>query len=266
MRCYRGAVLTVLLAAVPLAAAPPDDIILPVVPVAPPLPPTPSAATTLTGELLYVIQSKTECVVRAHPANLVRIEKVAGPITVRGKFVDGTGKTETRKFAGPWVYFIEAAGTGRVELDIIPLGLKAEADIVSVAIDVDVQGPIPPPKPKPEPDPKPDPKPDPAGPLRVIFVYESGALLTESQQAVMFGEKVRTYLDANSKGWRRYDKDVDATNEKNPDLRELWAAAKGKVTTVPCVIVASGSKAEILPIPSDPDAAVELLKKYAGGK
>lgn len=120
--------------------------------------------------------------------------------------------------------------------------------------------PVPPPKPKPDP-PKP---PEPDGPLRVIFVYESGAALTAAQNAVMYGAKVREYLDANSKGWRRYDKDVDATNEKDADIRGLWADAKGKVTRVPCVVVARGKAAEILDLPASEDAAVELFKKYGG--
>lgn len=118
---------------------------------------------------------------------------------------------------------------------------------------------IPPPKPKPDPKPKPS-----DGPLRVIFVYETGDSYTTAQQAVLFGDKVRVYLDANAKGWRRFDKDVDATNERDADLKALWAASKGKVTAVPCVVVASGASADILPLPADEAAAIELFRKYGG--
>lgn len=121
-------------------------------------------------------------------------------------------------------------------------------------------GPTPPGPVPPGPQP---PDPTPSGPLRVIFVYESAQLLTPQQQWVMFGEKVRTYLDANAKGWRRYDKDVDAANEKDADLRSVWQASKVHVTTVPCVVVASGTKIEILPLPATEDAAVALFAKYA---
>ena len=60
--------------------------------------------------------------------------------------------------------------------------------------------PVPPGPTPPGPNPPDPPKPD--GPLRVIFVYESAQLLAPQQQAVVFGEKVRTYLNANAKGWR----------------------------------------------------------------
>jgi len=98
----------------------------------------------------------------------------------------------------------------------------------------------------------------------VIFVYETSQLLTPQQQWVVFGEKTRGYLDANSKGWRRYDKDVDAANEKDADLKALWAASKSKVTTVPCVIVAAGTRGDILPLPATEEEAVALFAKYAG--
>ena len=55
----------------------------------------------------------------------------------------------------------------------------------------------------------------------MIFVYESSQAMTPAMQQVMFGEKVRTYLDAKSKGWRRFDKDVDATNEKDANIKAL---------------------------------------------
>jgi hypothetical protein len=80
----------------------------------------------------------------------------------------------------------------------------------------------------------------------------------------MFGEKVRTYLDAKSKGTRRFDKDVSAANEKDADLKALWEAARPKVTTVPCIIVAIGGKADILPFPASEDEALAVLKKYGG--
>lgn len=117
---------------------------------------------------------------------------------------------------------------------------------------------IPPPKPKP-----PEPKPA-DGPLRVIFVYETGDSYTTAQQAVLFGDKVRVYLDANAKGWRRFDKDVDAANERDAEIKALWAASKGKVTAVPCVVVASGTAADIVPLPADEAAALELFRKYGG--
>jgi hypothetical protein len=129
-------------------------------------------------------------------------------------------------------------------------------------------GPAPP-EPKP-PDPKP---PEPVKSFRVIFVYETANALTPAMQRVMFGEAVRNYLDAKTtahpqggKGWRRFDKDVDARNERDPALKALWADARPQVSAVPCVIVAVNDKADIVPFPADEAAALELFKKYAEGK
>jgi hypothetical protein len=124
-----------------------------------------------------------------------------------------------------------------------------------------------PPKPPDPPQPPDPPKPPPDGPLRVIFVYESSAPMTTTQQAVMFGAKVREYLDAKAKGWRRFDKDVDATNEKDAEIKALWGAAKGHITTVPCVVVGRGSDVKIIPLPATEDEALKVFAKYAeGGK
>lgn len=168
-----------------LGAAPPpgSPFTLPTAPVkpAPPTPaPNPGAVPKLTGDVLYVINSNVDAVVRAHPAKLVTVTKEAGPIRIRGKFIDGSGKTETRTFPGPHVFVIEAtgAGAGRVDLDLIPFGLKSAAEIETAAVDVDngqaprpppKPDPVPPPKPKP-PEPKPDPKPDPVVKVDSVWV------------------------------------------------------------------------------------------------
>lgn len=126
------------------------------------------------------------------------------------------------------------------------------------------RGPQPPPDPGPGPQPKPDPPtPAPEG-FRVIFVYETSQAMTPAMQQVMFGEKVRAYLDAKSKGYRRYDKDSTAANEPDANLKALWTAARPKVTAVPCIIVAVGGKADIIPFPAGEDEAVAVFKKYLG--
>lgn len=251
------------LCATPPAPTPPvePDIILPGLDPVPPAPtpqPTP-AITKLTSAELYVIEGKVPLLVLASPEGIVSVTEETGPVKVRAIFA-GNQKYSTRSIKGPSVYFVEAVGTGRVELLITRTDGKGK--LIRRTLDVNGPGPAPTPDPV---DPVIPPTPAPVG-FRVIFVYETADALTPAMQRVMFGEKVRTYLDTRSKGYRRWDKDVDATNEKDADIKALWQAARPKVTTVPCIIVAVGGKADIIPFPADEDAALAILQKYAEGK
>ena len=115
----------------------------------------PVAVTKLNAATFYVIDSDVPCIVTSSPLGLVTVNEEAGPIKVRGVFVDGNGKAETRTYLGKSVFFIEAAATGKCEILVIPATAKSAADILRKTIDVDA-GPIPPgPKPNPKPDPKP---------------------------------------------------------------------------------------------------------------
>ncbi len=147
MRLVHVALSLVLFAAAGLGVTPADDIQLPVVPVAPaPAPIAPRTATVLSGDVLYVVQSKADLITRVHPAGLVKITKETGPLTIRGKFAEAPTVVQTKKFAGPVVVLLEAAGTGKVEVDFIPVGIKTEAEIVTASLDVSTgQGPQPPP-------------------------------------------------------------------------------------------------------------------------
>lgn len=259
-----------------IAAAPPESIRLPKQPTVPSPMPAPGGVPKLSGDALYVIDCKVDCVVRAHPAGLVKVVKKKGPRDITAKFVDGTGSVEDRTYDGPFVFVVTAAGTGRVELDVIPIGLKAESEIVSAVIDVDAgRGPRPPPPnpdpkpPEPEPEPDPIPPPKPAAVFKVLLVYESGDTPTAAQNAVLFGVEVEKYLTGRctggAKGWGRRDKDDDPGDDATP-LKDLWAAVKPRVTATPCVAIAVDSKVVLEPLPATPAAAVALLTKYAEGK
>jgi hypothetical protein len=203
---------------------------------------------------------------KAEPGDIVEVvvkvpvKQEIGYRLVGGKALFRELRTET---PGERVFWFNAKQGGTYSVVWWSKGETASAETV-----ITVGAPTPPVPPDPPTPPDP-PKPPPDGPLRVIFVYESGVLLTPAQQRVIYGAKVREYLDAKSKGWRRYDGDVDAGNEKDADLKALWRDAKAKMRpdqTYPCVIVARGTSAEILPLPADEDAAVALFAKYAGGK
>lgn len=153
------------------------------------------------------------------------------------------------------VFLVRPKVTGEYRVVFWTVGEGESSELVIVG---GTPSPVPPVPPSPVP-PGPTPTPDPTAPLRVIFVYESSQAMTVAQQRVIFGEKVRQHLDANSKGWRRYDKDVDASNERDTDIKALWTAVKPNLTTVPCVVVARGTSAEILPLPTDEDSAIKLF-------
>jgi len=134
-------------------------------------------------------------------------------------------------------------------------------------------GPRPPPKPgppEPEPPGPPDPTPTP-GAFRVIFVHESGDVLSPAQASVTSASAVRTYLNSKvSKAegqpdWRLYDKDTEPGKDY-PGINELWLATKDKLSKVPCVVILSpkDGKAHIASWPSDTAAALKLLKQYGG--
>lgn len=152
---FRSALALVVLGAGFLGAAPTDPVPFSPFPVPPPAPPLPAPAPAppgtvlnLTSDVLYIVNSKTDAVLRAHPAGLVKVTKEAGPLRIRGKFVDGTGGVETRTYAGPCVFTVEALPnqTGRVELDLIPVGFKDEKEILTAPVDVNSgQAPQPPP-------------------------------------------------------------------------------------------------------------------------
>lgn len=116
----------------------------------------------LSGDLWYVIDSDVEVIVLTSPAGRIATTREAGPLRVRGRFVDGTGKVETRTFAGKHVYTLEAAASGACEVLIVPVGATSAADVLRRSLEVEA-GPTPPgpgPGPGPPPMPPHPPAPD----------------------------------------------------------------------------------------------------------
>lgn len=277
MRFFHATALALLLVA-SASAAGDDPIRFPSAPVVPqpmpaPTPPSPDAAIRLVGEQLFVIDSKVECVIKAHPAGIVKVTKKKGPRDITAVFVDGTGFPEDREYQGPFIYVVQAVGNGRVELDAIPLGLKAESEIKSAVLDVGTL-PLPPPKP---PEPKPDPKPvDPPSPapipvagLRVLIVYETADApkMPPAQAAIIYGKTARDYLLANcaigpdgkTREVRIWDKDISTAGES-----KLWQDAMARPRqSVPWIIVSNGKTGFEGPLPANVDEFLTLVKRYA---
>ncbi len=242
--------------------APPEKIRFPV---QQSVAPNPSPIGTLTADRLYVIDSDVPLIVLASPEGLVLVSEEPGPLRIRGKFIDGNGKTETRNYKGKAVFSIEAVSSGRVELLIVPVGSTKAADVIRKTIDVDAgDGPRPPPDPI-----------DPPAPVvtsfRVIWIHESGATLPQHQISVMDAKSVRDYLNASTTkdgaqpGWRRWDRDINADMDF-PAMKAFWANAKPKITTVPCVAIEVNGKADVYPFPASPADAIKLFRSKNGGK
>lgn len=128
----------------PPAPRPPIDFPPDAVPFVPA--PLPNAATPIAADELYVVQSDADMLAWTLPNGLLTITKESGPVKLRGKFVGGAGKVETKTFAKKHVLIVEAAGTGQATLLVVPVGALKETDGVIKLLDVTV-APRPPPIP-----------------------------------------------------------------------------------------------------------------------
>lgn len=194
--------------------------------------PIPGTTLTLSPEMYYVIETDVEGVVRGYPGGYVNITKEAGPIRLRGRFVDGTGKIETRTYKGANVFIIDPVKSrDEVELVFTPFGFKLETDIKSRTVRVDMgDAPRPPPQPEPKPtpgplDPDPDtrpaPNPNKVDSLWIIIVEETSARTPDIARVVndvVFwnavkarGHDVRFY-DVSSAEAKQYGYDRRATS------------------------------------------------------
>lgn len=120
------------------------DVTLPSLPSPVPAPVNPGAPTVLTSNMLYVINASAPVMVLASPDGILKVTSDTGPIKIRGQFIDGSGKTETRTFKGPSVYTVEAVGQGTCELIVV--SSMDPATVIRRMI-VSQIGPVPPPDP-----------------------------------------------------------------------------------------------------------------------
>lgn len=262
--------------------APAEEIVFPnikdIIPQPPPPPPpNPNVVPTIEYGKFYVIESDAQFFLLVSPKTFVPVSYEDGPIKLRGVFVDGTGKVETRTYKKKFIAIVEPLpeARGEAELIAIPKGVETEDKIKRLTVDL---GPVP--EPEPEPDPEPTPDPTPPGPVvpvgfRVIIVYEGMSGYSPQIMTTMFSEKVQNYLDSkcakDSKGkpeWRRWDKDVEFNSEASPTLKELWTAAQPKigtnVPTVPRVITTVNQKFKVQDLPATEEEFLTLLKKEGG--
>lgn len=273
----RGAIFSIFVAAAaaipqPSPVAPPmAEITFPEPPSPGPDPkPTPDpkpvpSATTLGPESLYVVQSDAPFLLFASPPGLVSVTREAGPLRVRGKFIDGS-KVETRTLTGKHIAIIEATGTGKVELIAVAVGSADEKEAARRAIEVDSgKGPQPPPdvipEPKPKPpvvDPEPKPKPAPKGPYFLVTVSETSAR-TPAEAKVLNDVAYWQSLRKSGHDFRHYDKD-DATAEAG-GYTKVYASLGSCLV----IVTADGTLVRKVPLPKTVADITALLKEIEGG-
>lgn len=161
----------------------------------------------------------------------------------------------------------------KVESAVIDNGkIKYVTKFADIIFSVGVPEPTPPIPPDPKP-PTPEPKPPvpvPVTSFRVIYVTESAKTLPAKQRAVIDAKLTRDYLTANTTpegglaGWRQYDPQQNVANEQ-PNMKKLWEAVQPSLTALPCVVIETNGKADILPLAATPEAQIEVFKSYKSG-
>lgn len=232
-----------------------------------PMPPAPQVITTLNTGTLYVVEWTKDFILLASPGDsYVKLTKETGPISIHAVFVGGSGKPETKKFAGPCVYLVEAVRSGTVELIAIPSGVTDEATIVRKTLIVGA-GPTP-----PGPDPIPPTPTDPYFPLdgktRVLEVYDNSDAamqrLTAAQLAAIEGTEVRKWLDGHApSNYKIWPSDVKGVENTPPEWQKAFSKAQASKTVLPYVLVSDGKGVEVIQtIPVD--GVMPILVKVGG--
>lgn len=253
-----------------------NQIRMPVLPapVGPPLPPTPQPVTEIAEDTWYVIDSEVPLIVLASRVGFVSVTEDEGPMKIRGKFSDGSGKVETRTYQGKHIYTVEVVARGQVELLVVPRGVQEESQILRRTLSV--VGPRPPPDPIVDPPvpPGPDIDPVPVTGFRVLFLTDENA--DSAAVATINSTPVLNWLDENcAKGadgraeWRSWDRTTvsrpNALDREDPVWQDLWKGIQSKLIPGSMVIITTDSEFSVHPL-KGPTETLALLKKIKEGK
>lgn len=196
--------------------------------------------------------------VRSPVGKMVDVEATTRGKEVRWSVPDGV---DVRQLSSTSVVLVSAVpGRYRILAWTCLDGSPTEAAVCTLVVGDSPPGPGPTP---------PGPGPAPDG-FRVLMVYESRANNTKEQLAVLYSPKIQDYLTRKCKGgkdgWRRWDKDVEEKYVPE-ELKKVMEAAKPSLGALPAIVVASGSKIDVLAMPpnvSSDDEILSVLKKYGG--
>ena len=239
--------------------------------------PAPPVVTELPADVLYVItrEDKDFFIVEG-TLGVVSVTMEQGPIKIRGKFVDGDGKYETRVYNEKCVCVIEAVKKGVVELIALDSGAINTQNEKRAVLNVMGMSPNPPPGPTPTPQPptpEPIPNPIPGDKNRVLLMYESSELskLPSSQAVQISSPTLRSYLnrkclvglDGVTPEYRIWDKDVDLSNTTQV-WKDAMASAKKDPFKLPVLAVSNGKTGWVGTLPNTEAETLAVLKKYLG--
>lgn len=221
---------------------------------------------TLKPDEWLVVESDVELFVRRFPEGIIAVDATTGPIRVRGKFADGTGKVETRVFRTAFVYFLTSEKAGVVGIDLIPVGVTAETDIARHVLTVsDGTKPNPPPKPEPGPSPVDPVVPVVPGKLQVL-VIEDTTKTTAQQAAILDSAAMRNYLAGHCSsegGSRDYLKISQLQDVADQEQWVKTAFAKPR-SSLPFIVIMSPTKETSGPLPASIDETLKILKQLGG--
>lgn len=238
--------------------------------------PSPPVVTELPADVLYVItrEDKDFFIVQG-TLGIVNVTMEQGPIKIRGKFVDGDGKYETRVYNEKCVCIVEAVKKGVVELIALDSGAANADNEKRAVLNVMGMSPNPPPGPTPPtpPTPEPTPNPIPGDKNRVLIMYESSELskLPASQAVQISSPTLRSYLnrkclvgvDGVTPEYRIWDKDVDLSNTTQV-WRDAMASAKKDPFKLPVLAVSNGKTGWVGTLPTTEAETLVILKRYLG--
>ena len=194
-----------------------------------------------------------------YPDGLVSVTKEAGPLRIRGKFIDGTGKVETKTFPGPHVFIVEATGTGRVSLVSTPFGLKDGKEIDRRIVDVNGGT-----GPQPNPNPQPNPPPDPSAKVVSFVVAEDTSAAGQWRGDVLGNPKLASWYRATF-GAGIHHRLVDVKAEGDDATAQTYRKlAAGKTLPYLWQLDAAGKVVKELVCPKDADAFIASFDAHAG--
>ena len=250
-----------------------SQIIFPIIPVlnekdvqeddlpSPPPERLPKFVSDLSEETWLVIESEDPIVVTSSPLGHVTVQPEEGPVKVRGKFADGTGKIETRVFSSKYLYFVNAIKQGKIEILIFtPQVVTEEKDIPRFPLNVMGIAPIPPPGPGPGPGPGPKP-PDPVSDSVFIAIVED--VLNRTPDAAIVMNAMAGWVDLAKDGssFRSYHIETGEVNGKKA-IQD--AAGLG----LPAMVVydkPGGKVLRAMPLPLTFDGVKRVISELTGG-
>lgn len=119
-----------------------------------------------------------------------------------------------------------------------------------------------PPTPTPDPTPNPIPISVSTG-VRVIILFESAQNHTQEELNILNSTAIQALLSEECEEWRKWDKssiETTGVSDESKSLQAIWQATKGKVTKLPCLVVARQTNAEVLQMPPTEAEVLALLK------